>query len=64
MKNLNFPTSAELSRQVMRARADHHQGPESVSEFYARVMARGCVALDEDKKRAEQQTQPTKKVKK
>jgi len=63
MKNLNFPASAELSRQVMRARADHHTDPsETVSEFYARVMARGCVALDDEKKSAE--TTTNKKAKK
>jgi len=62
MKNLNFATGPELSRQVMRARADHQEPTENVSEFYARVMARGCIALDEDKKSAE--TNPTKKAKK
>lgn len=46
----------------MRARADHQEPTENVGEFYARVMARGCIALDEDKKSAE--TNQTKKAKK
>lgn len=62
MKTLNFPVNTELARQVMRARADHHTNAnESVSEFYARVMARGCVALDDDKKSAETTNKKAKK---